>query len=155
MIKNYFGDSETSRKIQSAVRRLGRALKTVLFLSPANEVFIPRKQISIAIGTEFLSVAHGSRFFNRIRIKGYKTYQFQEAWHPLPETVASTTSLYCSQANLTNPQVMLCIPKAWTVIQTTELPATAKENLPDVVAYELDRITPFGPDDAYYDYWSR
>lgn len=152
MIKNYFGDSVTSRKIQSDVLRLGRTLKTVLFFSPANEVFIPRKQISIAMGMDFLSIAHGSRFFNRIRIMGYKTYRFQEVRYPLPETVASTTSLYCSQAKLTNPQVMLCIPKAWSVIQTTELPAAAKENLPDVVSYELDRITPFGPDDAYYDY---
>jgi len=152
MIKNYFGDPETSRKMQSAARRLGRTLKTVLFFSPANEVFIPRKQIAIAIGMDFLSVAHGTRFFNRIRIMGYKTYRFQEAGRPLPEMVASTTSLYCSQANLTNPQVILCIPKAWTVIRTTELPATARENLSDVVAYELDRITPFSPDDAYYDY---
>lgn len=152
MIKNYFGDSETSHKMQSAARRLGRTLKTVLFLSPANEVFIPRKQIAIAIGMDFLSIAHGSRFFNRIRIMGYKTYRFEEVGCLVPEMVASTTSLYCDQANMTNPQVMLCIPKAWTVIQTTELPATAKENLSDVIAYELDRITPFSSDDAYYDY---
>ncbi len=152
MIKNYFGDPERSRKMQSAVRRLGRILKTVLFLSPANEVFVPRKQIAIAIGTQLVSVAHGSRFFNRLRITGYKTYRFQEAGRPSPETVAATTSLYCSQANLTHPQVMLCIPKAWTVIQTTELPATARENLSDVVSYELDRLTPFSSNDAYYDY---
>jgi Tfp pilus assembly protein PilN len=152
MIKNYFGAPETSRKIRSAVHGLGRTLKTVLFLSPANEVFIPRREISIAIGMDFLSIAHGSRFFNRIRIKGYKTYRSQEVGRPSPETVAAATSLYCSQANLTNSQVMLSIPKAWAVIQTTELPAAAKENLSDVVAYELDRITPFSPDDAYYDY---
>jgi len=152
MINNFFGDPETSRKMQSAVRRLGRTLKTVLFLSPANEVFIPRKQISIAVGTELLSIAHGSRFLNRIKIAGYKTYPFQEAGHSLPETVASTAALYCSQANVTHPQVMLCIPKAWTIIRTTELPAAAMENLSDVVAYELDRITPLRPDDAYYDY---
>jgi hypothetical protein len=152
MMKNYFGDSETSRKIQSDLLRLGRTLKTILSFSPANEVFIPRKQITVTIGMDFLSIAHGSRFLNRIKIMGYKTYRFQDVRYPLPETVASTTSLYHSQAKLTNPQVMLCIPKAWTVIQKTELPAAVKENLSDVVAYELDRITPFGPDDAYHDY---
>jgi Tfp pilus assembly protein PilN len=152
MIKNYFEDPETSRKMQSAVRRLGRSLKTILFLSPANEVFIPRKQIAIAIGTDCLSIASGSRFFNRIRITGYKTYRFEEVGCLVPEMVASTASLFCHQSNMTDPQVMLCIPKAWTVIQTTELPAATSENLSDVVAYELDRITPFSPDDAYYDY---
>ena len=62
------------------------------------------------------------------------------------------TSLYCANAKWVHPQVMLCVPKAWSVIQTTELPSVAKENLPDVVANELDRITPFGSDDAFYDY---
>jgi hypothetical protein len=152
MIKNYFGGSVTLTKMQSDLLRFGRTLKTILSFSPANEVFIPRKQITVAIGMDFLSIAHGSRFLNRIKIMGYETYRFHDARHPLPETVASTTSLYHSQAKLTNPQVMLCVPKAWTIIQTTELPAAAKENLSDVVAYELDRITPFGPDDTYYDY---
>ena len=152
MIKNYFGDPETSRKMQSVFHKLGRTLKTLLFLSPASEVFIPRKQISIAIGTEFLSIAHGSRFLNRIRIMGYKASRLEEVGCPVPEMVTASASLYCRQEKVTNPQVMLSVPKAWTVIQTTELPATAMENLSDVVAYELDRITPFSPDDAYYDY---
>lgn len=152
MIKNVLGDPESRRKMRSAVRRLGRTLKTVLFLSPANAVLIPRKQLAVSIGAECLSFAHGSRFLNRIRISGFRTYRSPEAGRLAPDMVASTTLLYCSQANLTNPQVMLCIPKAWTVIRTTELPAAAGENLANVVSYELDRITPFGPDDAYYDY---
>ena len=100
------------------------------------------------MGMDLLSIAHGTRSFNRIRIMGYKTYRFQEGRYPSPETVAAMTSLYCRNAKLVNPQVMLCVPKAWSVIQSTELPSAAKENLPDVVAYELDRITPFGSDDA-------
>lgn len=152
MIKNYFGDSEMSRKIRSYALKVGRILKTVLYFSPANEVFIPRKQLCVSMGMDLLSIAHGIRSFNRIRIMDYKTYRFQEGRYPSPETVAAMTSLYCNDAKLANPQVMLCVPKAWCVIQSTELPSSAKENLPDVVAYELDRITPFGPDDAFYDY---
>ncbi|MBM4313536.1 MAG: hypothetical protein FJ122_06395 [Deltaproteobacteria bacterium] len=152
MIKSYFGEPGTSRNIQSSLRRVGQALKSALFLSPANEVFTLRRQISVAIGMDFLSIAHGSRFFNRIKIKGYERYRLQEAGRPSPETVASMTALYCRRANVTNPQVMLSTPKAWTVIRTTELPEAAQENLPDVIACELDRITPFSPEDAYYDY---
>jgi hypothetical protein len=152
MIKKYFGDSEMSSKIRSYALKFGRILKTVLYFSPTNEVFIPRKQLCVSIGMDLLSIAHGTRSFNRIKIIGYKTCRFQDGRHPSPETVAEMTSLYCRKEKLVNPQMMLCIPKAWSVIQSTELPSAAKENLPDVVAYELDRITPFGSDDALYDY---
>ena len=105
------------------------------------------------MGMDLLSIAHGTRSFNRIRIMGYETYRFQEGRYPSPETVAAMTSLYCANAKLVqSASDALRVPKAWSVIQSTELPSVAKENLPDVVAYELDRITPFGSDDAFYDY---
>lgn len=145
-------DSLRSPDRQNGHRMMGRTLKNVLALSLANEMFIPRKQISVALGMDVWSIAHGSRLFNRIRILDFITYRTQEPGYPSPETVASAASLYCVQEKLTNPRVTLCIPKAWAVVQTTELPDAVKENLPGVVACELDRITPFGPDDAYYDY---
>ena len=152
MIENDFRDFEMSRKIGSYARKFARILKAVLFFGPAHEVFIPRKQVCVSMAMDLLSIAHGTRSFNRIRIMGYETYRFQEGRTPSPETVAAMTSLYCANAKWVHPQVMLCVPKAWSVIQTTELPSVAKENLPDVVANELDRITPFGSDDAFYDY---
>jgi general secretion pathway protein L len=48
--------------------------------------------------------------------------------------------------------VTLSIPKAWVVVKTAEFPSTVKENLADVLSYELDRLTPFSPDDALYDF---
>ena len=152
MIKKYFGDSELSQKIRSYALEFRKIFKTVLYFSLANEFFIPRKQLCISIGMDLLSIAHGTRSFNRIRIMGYKTYRFKVGRYPSSETVAAMASLYCSNEKLANLPVMLCVPKAWSVVQSTELPSAAKENLPNVIAYELDRITPFGPDDAFYDY---
>ena len=48
--------------------------------------------------------------------------------------------------------ITLSIPKAWAVIKTAEFPLAVKENLSNVVEYELDRITPFGSDDAFFDF---
>ena len=132
--------------------KFGRFLKTVLFFSPANEVFIPRKQVCVVYGMDLLSIAHGTRSFNRIRIMGYETYRFQEGRYPLAGDRCRDDFSVLRQCEMVHPQVMFCVPKAWSVIQTTELPSAAKENLPDVVAYELDRITPFGSEDAFYDY---
>jgi Tfp pilus assembly protein PilN len=152
MIMNFSRDSETFHRLRSDALRMRKALKNFLFFSPANEGCMHRRQLCISIGMDLISIASGSRLFNRIRIKASRTYKFQELRYPSPETVASMAALYCNELKLFNPQVKLCIPKAWAVIQSTELPAAAEENLPDVVAYELDRITPFRPDEAYYDY---
>lgn len=145
-------DSSISPDRRNGYRMMGTTLKNILAFSLANEMCIPRKQISVALGLDVWSIAHGSRLFNRIRILDFMTYRTHEPGYPSPDTVASAASLYCVQERLTNPQVTLCIPKAWAVVQTAELPDAVKENLPGVVASELDRITPFGPDDAYYDY---
>lgn len=152
MMDKNFNVSGMMRRMQADTEGFGRALKSVLAFNPVGGAFNPRRQICISMGIDFLSIAHGTRALKRIRIMGYKTYRFQDLQHPSPETVATSAALYCSQAKLKNPEVMLCVPKAWSVIRMTELPAATRENLPDVVAFELDRITPFGSDDAYYDY---
>ena len=46
----------------------------------------------------------------------------------------------------------LSVPKPWALIKTVEFPVSILENLPQVVASELDRITPFTPEEVYYDF---
>jgi general secretion pathway protein L len=56
------------------------------------------------------------------------------------------SELGASKANIT-----LSIPKAWTLVKKAEFPATVKENIANVISYELDRLTPFSANDAFYD----
>ena len=53
---------------------------------------------------------------------------------------------------MTGEGVTLSIPKAWAVVASAEFPSTVRENLASVVAYELDRVTPFSSDDAFFDF---
>ena len=152
MMKNYFGESVALKRVKSGANTAGRAVGNALVFNPVNEALIPRRQVSVSMGIDFLSIAHGTRMLNRIRIQGYDTHRYRERRYPAPETVAAAVLQYCLQAKLKHPHVMLCIPKAWTVVQETELPAAAKENLAEVVSFELDRITPFSPEEAYFDF---
>jgi general secretion pathway protein L len=152
MIQKYSGNSGMADRMKSDALRGGRILRSILAFNPADDFFVRRKQVAISIGWDALQIAHGSCFWNQIHVMGYKTYPFREDQYPLPETVASMASLYVGQHHLLHPRVMLCVPKAWSVIQTTELPTAAKENLSDVIAFELDRITPFTSEEAYYDF---
>jgi general secretion pathway protein L len=49
-------------------------------------------------------------------------------------------------------QVMLCLPPASVLRRRVVLPRAAEENLREVLAFEMDRQTPFAAEQVYYDY---
>jgi len=134
------------------MRRIWRPLGNVLTFSPADDRISPAKNLSISIEKGAFSVAYGSRVLSRIKIKWFKEYPFEEDKYPQPETLASSLALAISDIKATKVNVSLGIPKEWIVIKTAEFPVTVKENLKDVVSYELDRLTPFNTEDAFYDF---
>lgn len=46
---------------------------------------------------------------------------------------------------------ILRIPSSWALVKKVALPAAAKNNLNQVLGFEMDRLTPFSADDVYYD----
>lgn len=123
----------------------------LLTFSLADDSIYPAKTISVSLDKDSLSVVYGSRLFSRMKIQGIREYPF-EGRYPQPEVFASSLALAISDFGARNAQVTLCIPKAWTVIKTAEFPVTVRENLSNVIAYELDRITPFTAANAFYDF---
>jgi Tfp pilus assembly protein PilN len=134
------------------LQRLSAPIWKILSFNLGDESIYPAKALSASLEKGDLSVVYGSRFISKIRINGTKEYPFEEGKYPQPDAVASSLSLAINDLGALGAEVSLCIPKAWTVIKTAEFPATVKENLSDVVSYELDRITPFASADAYYDF---
>ncbi len=51
---------------------------------------------------------------------------------------------------LTKAQVIIRLPHQFAIQKELSLPTAAKENLSQVVAYELDRYTPFKPEQVYF-----
>lgn len=49
-------------------------------------------------------------------------------------------------------QVVIHVPQAWVLHKSVTLPAAAVRNIQQVLTYELDRLTPFSPNDVYFDY---
>ncbi len=134
------------------MKRILNPLWKILSFSPADDSIYPAKNVSVAIGKGSVSIALGSRILSRITLKGFKEYAFDEGKYPLPEALASSLSLTVNEFKAAKTEVTLCIPKAWAIFKTVEFPITVRENLPDVISYELDRLTPFSSEDAWYDY---
>ena len=49
-------------------------------------------------------------------------------------------------------QVIVCLPPRSVLRKRVTLPLAAEENLREVLAFEMDRLTPFSADHVYYDY---
>ena len=152
-------DLTTFRKIPSAISDLGAAInriwplvRRVLTFSLADDLIAPQKNLSASIDLGKVSLAYGSRFLSRITIKGTKEYAFEDDKYPQPEDLLSSLSLTCNEFSAPQSDITLSIPKAWTIIRMVEFPSTVKENISDVISYELDRLTPFTPEDAFFDF---
>ncbi|MBE0427325.1 MAG: pilus assembly protein PilM [Nitrospirae bacterium] len=134
------------------LKKIWNPLSDVLTFSPADDIIYPAKNVSVSIDKGSFAFVYGSSFLSRIRIKKFKAYSLEESVYPQPEVVASSLALAMHDFEASRAEVSLSIPKAWAIIRTAELPLTVKENLSSVVSYELDRITPFSPENAFYDY---
>ncbi len=138
--------------IRSAIERMGKALGGMFFLSPADDRISFKKTLCLAVEKGEVSAAVGSRFFSRIKIRGLKKYLLAENDYPSPEFLTSCLSLARAELRAENCRLTLSFPKAWAVIKTIDYPITILENLSNVISFELDRITPFTPENAYYDF---
>ena len=128
-----------------------RPVRRILAFSPADDMIALQNNLSAALDKGTISIAYGSRFLSRISITGVKHYSFEEDRYPQPEDLLYSLSLV-NELKAISSGITLSIPKAWTVIRTVDFPSTVKENIPDVLSYELDRLTPFTAAEALFDY---
>jgi len=132
--------------------RVGKPVWRVLAFSPSDDIISLKKALCVSLEKGSVSVVFGSRFLSKIKIKGFRSYSFEEDRYPQPESLASSVALAMNDLKATRTDITLSIPKAWVIIKTAEFPSTVKENLADVLSYELDRLTPFSPEEALYDF---
>jgi Tfp pilus assembly protein PilN len=136
----------------TTLKKIGTSLKGVLFLSPADARISFKKTLCLVIEKGEIKAAVGSRFLSRIKVKGFKKYQSPEPDYPTPPFLASSAALAVAEFGAEKCPITLSIPKAWAIIKTVDYPSSVLENLSEVMAHELDRITPFTPESAYFDF---
>lgn len=140
--------SESAAKLKLLTEPLWKALT----FSPAEDTVSYKKTLCLSIDKNCLSAAYGSRVLSRVKIRGLKRYSFAGPDYPQPEDVASSAAMAVSELGTGSAGITLSIPKAWAIIKTVDLPLTVRENIEDVISYELDRLTPFSAEDALYDF---
>lgn len=56
------------------------------------------------------------------------------------------------QHDVDDPEVVLLLPEALALKRTISMPLAAERELKQAIRYDLDRQTPFNPDDIFFDY---
>jgi Tfp pilus assembly protein PilN len=144
--------SESLTRFGAAAGRTGRSFWRVLSLSPADDLIAFRKLAAVSIDPEGSSVALGSRFLSRIKVLDQRRLAPEEEGLSPAEGLASSVALFLTEKKAIRADIVLSVPKSWVIIKTADFPATVRENLSEVVAYEMDRLTPFNPEEVYFDY---
>ncbi len=132
--------------------RIGKPVWRVLTFSPSDDIISLKKVFCVSLGKGNVSAVFGSRFLSKIKIKGSRSYSFEEDRYPQPENLASSVVLAMNDLKAPRTDITLSIPKAWVIIKTAEFPSTVRENLANALSYELDRLTPFSPEDAFHNF---
>jgi len=128
-------------------------IKAILFFSPL-ECLLPEKAVCAEICDSGFSIAAAGRTWGKLRFGPSMKIAGENAavGRPAdPEELARAVKHFAAAGKRPCP-VVLTVPRSWTVMTCLELPRTARENLAQVVSYELDRFTPFSSADAYYDF---
>jgi general secretion pathway protein L len=132
--------------------RMGRFLRGLLFFSLADDRIAPKRRLSVLPESGGVSVVLRSRFLSWMKTGGMLRYPFEAGGYPTPESLASAAALAVNALKAAGTPITLVVPKAWTIVKTADFPFVVKDTLSDVIAYELDRLTPLSPERAFYDY---
>ncbi|HOG17138.1 MAG TPA: PilN domain-containing protein [Syntrophales bacterium] len=122
----------------------------ILSFSLADDRIAAGSCLAVLPGSGLTTVAYGTRLFGRMRVRGIRQYPSAEGQYPTPENLASAVELAVNDLHAPREGVTLVVPKAWVIVKTADLPPAVRENLPGVVSYELDRLTPLSAERAFY-----
>src|SRR5574340_557984 len=122
--------------------RIGRLLRDVLFFSLADDRIAPKRYLLVMLEGGSVSVVSCFRVFSRVMTRQIRRYPLETGTYPSPENLASAVALAIDDLGAAGTQITLLIPKVWAIVKTTEFPIVVKDTLSDVIAYELDRLTP-------------
>jgi len=144
------------RRHADALERRARTslahLKNTLGFNVLKGVVIPEKCLCASIGKGHVTVVCGTQFLSRPKVVGFRRFRFEEGRYPRPEELASAVLSARDAFRARDAVIVLSVPRPWVLTRVAELPSVVKENLASVIAYELDRFTPFAPAEALYDF---
>lgn len=113
--------------------------------------------LGIYIEAERVSLAHVSKRLLRVALRHGGSYPLAPANRPEERTQALTRAVaaFVRDFGIEPGGVHLCLARHELLLNRLVLPAAARENLRQVLEYEVERVIPLPRDEIFYDYQVR
>jgi general secretion pathway protein L len=111
--------------------------------------------LGIYVGTHEVALAHVSKRFFNVSLKRARTFPLPTADRPAERRQALTQAVlaFVAERRVDTRRAYLCLPREEALFNRVVLPAAARENLAQVLEYDLDHLVPLPKDQLFLD-WS-
>src|SRR5512145_2729101 len=145
-------DQEQFKTVRTTAVKVSRAVGAFLTLSLADNLLAFARVVCISLEANGISMVYGARISTAISVRAARKVALKSGEWPSPDDLAGAVSQFVKDQEITRAKFVLCVPRAWAMIQTASFPAAVREYLGNVVYNELDRLTPLSPGNAFYDF---
>jgi len=113
--------------------------------------------LGIYVGPEHVSLAHVRKRLLRVTLVDSRTYPLAPLGQPeeRARTLTEAVAAFVRDAHVEPGAVHLCLARQELLLNRLVLPAAARENLAQVLEYEIERIIPLPRDEIFFDYQMR
>ena len=113
--------------------------------------------LGIYVRPEHVSLAHVRKRLLRVTLVESRTYPLAPASQPeeRARTLTEAVGAFVRDTHVEPGAVHLCLARQELLLNRLVLPAAARENLAQVLEYEIERIIPLPRDEIFFDYQMR
>lgn len=113
--------------------------------------------VGIYIGPHDMALAAVTKRFLKVSLKDAATYALPGVDQPVERRAAVTAGVtaFVREHQVDTRRAFLAVPRSEAAFSRAFLPAAARENLAQVLEFELENLVPFEREEIYYDYSSR
>lgn len=113
--------------------------------------------LGIYIGPNEAAFVHLDKRFFRVRLRGHAVVPLPgvDRAAERPAALAQAVAQFAQEHKVDTRRTVLCLPRAQAAFSRAQLPAAARENLEQVLEYELENLIPLPRDQVFFDFATR
>ncbi len=113
--------------------------------------------LGIYVGTHEVALAHVVKRFFTVALRHARTYPLPPAAHAAErrQALGQAVLAFAGEHHVDTRRAYLCLPRTAAACNRVLLPVAARENLSQVLEYEIEHLVPLPRDQVYFDYSAR
>lgn len=113
--------------------------------------------LGIYVDAQQVALAHATKRLFQVKLRHTAVFPLPGVDHPVErrQALAEAVATFAREREVDTRRAYLCLPRAAAAFSRVIFPASARENLAQVLEYEMDRLIPLPRDAVYYDFSAR